>query len=82
MSKYITILFRNGKTLSIPINFTMRQAIKVADYLNHHEVAEAIITDKEYDDYKIKEGEEKKEESDGSRQCNHRRALRTAEELR
>ena len=24
MSKYITILFRNGKALSIPINFTMR----------------------------------------------------------
>ena len=55
MSKYITILFRNGKALSIPIDFTMRKAIKIVDCLNHHEVAEAIITDKEYDDYKTKE---------------------------
>lgn len=50
MSKYITILFRNGKALSIPINFTMRKAIKVVDCLNHHEVAEAIIIDKKYED--------------------------------
>ena len=55
MSRYITILFRNGKALSIPIDFTMRKAIKIVDCLNHHEVAEAIITDKEYDDYKTKE---------------------------
>lgn len=57
MSRYITILFRNGKARSIPINFTMRKAIKIVDCLNHHEVAEAIITDKDYENKEKKENE-------------------------
>lgn len=57
MSRYITILFRNGKAQSIPINFAMRKAIKIVDCLNHHEVAEAIITDKDYENKEKKENE-------------------------
>jgi hypothetical protein len=57
ISRYITILFRNGKAQSIPINFAMRKAIKVVYCLNHHEVAEAIITDKDYKNKEKKENE-------------------------
>lgn len=46
MSRYITILFRNGKARSIPINFTMRKAWKICDYINRHShgVIKAEIT--------------------------------------
>ena len=56
MSRYLMIVYQNGIVKSIKIGTTsMRKAQEFVGCLNHHEVAEAIITDKEYDDYKTKE---------------------------